>query len=259
MSDRDYRPPFDRSRTFEREHPEYDPHERERFGRRSEWSSRDRFEPYESERGASERGDRLAHDRSERVSFNDRDYAPRDRYTGSQVERTERDYPARGYGNLDKERERGDFARRERLGGHWSGFRQPEYGNLDRDGNYVGERSRYADRSAQWDDRMHVDDRFRPGFAGNINDPAYYGFDEGRAVFAGRGPRGYKRSDERIREEVCDALMRDPMIDASDIDVRVEGGHVTLEGSVDERRNKRRAEDMSEAVAGVQDVTNHLR
>ena len=31
----------------------------------------------------------------------------------------------------------------------------------------------------------------------------------------GRGPKGYRRSDERIREDVCERLTEDPFIDAS--------------------------------------------
>jgi len=48
-------------------------------------------------------------------------------------------------------------------------------------------------------------------------------------------------------------------VDASDIDVRVNDGEVTLEGSVRERREKRIAEDVAERVAGVRDVHNLLR
>ena len=54
----------------------------------------------------------------------------------------------------------------------------------------------------------------------------------------GRGPRDYKRSDERIREDVCDRLTEDHDIDASEITVKVEGGEVTLEGTVEDRRLK---------------------
>jgi hypothetical protein len=75
----------------------------------------------------------------------------------------------------------------------------------------------------------------------------------------GRGPRGYKRSDERIREDVCDCLMQDPQIDASDIEIKVSEGTVTLEGTVESRRIKHMAENLCDSIAGVQEVTNHLR
>jgi osmotically-inducible protein OsmY len=77
--------------------------------------------------------------------------------------------------------------------------------------------------------------------------------------FAGRGPKGYQRSDERLREEVSDRLMADDQIDASDVEVEVHNGEVTLTGSVDGRLAKRRAEDCAEEVMGVRDVMNQLR
>jgi osmotically-inducible protein OsmY len=75
----------------------------------------------------------------------------------------------------------------------------------------------------------------------------------------GRGPRNYKRSDERIREDVCECLTQDPQLDASSIEVTVSEGEVTLTGTIFERNDKRRAEDLAENVAGVKDVRNNLR
>ena len=75
----------------------------------------------------------------------------------------------------------------------------------------------------------------------------------------GKGPRGYRRSDERIREEVCDCLTDDPRIDASNLEVTVKDCEVTLSGSVNSREEKRRAEDLIERLSGVKDVTNNLR
>lgn len=75
----------------------------------------------------------------------------------------------------------------------------------------------------------------------------------------GKGPKGYTRSDERIREDVCDRLSDDDELDASEITVTVKGGEVTLEGSVSDRHAKQRAEDLAETVSGVRDVDNKLR
>jgi hypothetical protein len=80
-----------------------------------------------------------------------------------------------------------------------------------------------------------------------------------RAGYAGRGPKGYKRSDERIKEDVCDRLSMDDEVDASDITVSVRNGEVTLDGSVETRKMKHRAEDIAESVSGVSDVHNNVR
>lgn len=77
--------------------------------------------------------------------------------------------------------------------------------------------------------------------------------------FAGRGPRGYSRSPERIREEVCEFITDDPQIDASHIELKVlDDGVVELSGEVDSRRTKRRIEDCCDSVRGVKDVRNNL-
>jgi hypothetical protein len=80
-----------------------------------------------------------------------------------------------------------------------------------------------------------------------------------RESYRGRGPKNYQRSDERIREDVCERLTMDHDVDASDIEVTVEGGVVTLSGTVRERYAKRTAEDICESVRGVKDVQNDLR
>jgi osmotically-inducible protein OsmY len=76
---------------------------------------------------------------------------------------------------------------------------------------------------------------------------------------AGRGPNGYTRSDDRIREDICDRLTQHGLIDASQIDVAVSNGDVTLRGRVPDRESKRRAEDVADSVFGVHDVRNELR
>jgi BON domain len=75
---------------------------------------------------------------------------------------------------------------------------------------------------------------------------------------AGRGPRDWRRTDERIRDDVCQWMADDPRLDAREIDVRVEDGDVTLEGRVDDRAARRLAEDIAAAVPGVRDVFNRL-
>ena len=82
---------------------------------------------------------------------------------------------------------------------------------------------------------------------------------QARGGYAGRGPKDYKRSDERIREEVCELLSSNDEVDATDIAVQVKDGDVMLEGSVPTRHMKRLAEDLAEEVLGVCDVYNTLR
>jgi hypothetical protein len=73
-----------------------------------------------------------------------------------------------------------------------------------------------------------------------------------------RGPKGYKRSDERIREDVCDRLI-EADVDASDVSVTVSDGEVLLVGTVGSRRAKHEIEMVSEVVPGVHDVQNQIR
>jgi hypothetical protein len=74
----------------------------------------------------------------------------------------------------------------------------------------------------------------------------------------GRGPKGYVRGDERMYEDVCERLGRDHALDASDIEVRVQEGKVTLAGTVTADWAKRRAEELA-MVRGVRHVQNNLR
>jgi hypothetical protein len=117
-------------------------------------------------------------------------------------------------------------------------------------------RAEHADRSS--DDRRSGDDR---GFWQTAADEvsSWFGGDEDRPNHRGRGPKGYVRSDERIREEVCERLTHDPYVDASDIEIAVSNREVTLSGLVDSREAKRRAEDCAEHVSGVSHVQNNLR
>ena len=107
---------------------------------------------------------------------------------------------------------------------------------------------RAADRVASWfgdDDRREADARRDAELR--------------RGSHAGRGPKGYRRSDERIRDDVADRLTDDDRLDASDVEVTVSAGIVSLNGTVDTRDAKRRAEDLAASVSGVEDVVNEIR
>lgn len=131
------------------------------------------------------------------------------------------------------------------------GDSRPRWGSSEGDG---GERGRWAGRPRSddnWGERGF--DSGGGSWAGgrpSLTEAASY---------AGRGPKDYRRSDERIREEVSDRLTDDPRVDASEISVQVQDGLVTLTGTVTDRDQKRRAEDVAEAVGGVKDVNNSLR
>ena len=74
-----------------------------------------------------------------------------------------------------------------------------------------------------------------------------------------RGPKGYTRSDERIREDICERLMHSAHIDSNEVTIDVSGGKVVIEGTVPDRRMKHAIEDIADATAGVNDVDNRVR
>lgn len=74
-----------------------------------------------------------------------------------------------------------------------------------------------------------------------------------------RGPKGYQRSDERLKEEICERLMTRWDIDSSEVSVEVASGKVTLEGTVPDRRMRHEIEDLIDSCHGVQDIENHVR
>jgi hypothetical protein len=74
-----------------------------------------------------------------------------------------------------------------------------------------------------------------------------------------RGPKGYTRSDERIREDLSDRLMQDDYLDTSDVEIQVKDAVVTLTGTVHDRSTKYQLEELAERVGGVKDVENQLR
>ncbi|WPU66962.1 BON domain-containing protein [Peredibacter starrii] len=74
----------------------------------------------------------------------------------------------------------------------------------------------------------------------------------------GKGPKGYKRSDESIYQDVCDMLSSSADVDATDIEVSVKDGCVYLNGRVQDRQMKKMAEYEVENISGVRDVQNLL-
>ena len=86
--------------------------------------------------------------------------------------------------------------------------------------------------------------------------------DEGGAIGgpeSGKGPKGYRRSDERLLEDVCERLTRHGRLDASGIKVSCEKGEVVLRGRVENPDAKRLAKVCAQGVDGVQHVRNKLK
>ncbi len=72
----------------------------------------------------------------------------------------------------------------------------------------------------------------------------------------GKGPRNFSRTDEHLREEVCELFLMNPDLDPRDIVVSVREGVVTLEGRIHRREDRYLAEDLAYGVTGVKDVIN---
>ena len=129
----------------------------------------------------------------------------------------------------------------------------PESVRLSMDGLYEREAYpwlNYTDRAARAPGGRAVWDKVKHGASRVV------GTLTGR--HRGSGPKGWRRSDDTIREDVCEALADHPSLDASDITVTVESGEVTLEGTVRDRSSKRLAEELVEHCRGVEDVHNRL-
>ncbi len=75
-----------------------------------------------------------------------------------------------------------------------------------------------------------------------------------------KGPKGYQRSDERIKRRcVSDRIWHLDRIDASDVEIHVQNGEVTLTGTVTDRRAKWDLENLVDQIGGVNEIHNQLR
>lgn len=195
----------------------------------------------------------------------------------------ERDYGSRNYGpptsgygsgyggGYESGRDRGDWSRRDPGGSSTASYgagydrddRRSRSGGEERGGMYRSQEGRghgegrsYGDNRGFWE---QAGDEIASWFGDDDAERRRHQDQMRASQHRGRGPRGYSRSDERVREDVSDRLTDDAYIDASDIEVTVSGGEVTLTGMVPDRHTKRRAEDVAESVSGVSHVQNNLR
>lgn len=180
---------------------------------------------------------------------------------------------AGGYGNIDSDynRNRGNWRSNqgenyENTGNRNYGLnRESDYGEEGRSNStrnrYGGDTSNYGNANQGGYDRGWWDrtrDEVSSWF-GDDDAERRRRMDKATGPHKGKGPKDYQRSSERIREDVCDRLCDNSMIDASGIDIKVEGADVILTGTVESREDKRRAEDIAESVSGVSNVQNQLR
>ena len=153
----------------------------------------------------------------------------------------------------------------------YSGYEGSDDEFEDDRGRFFGGRSEVRDELGYGRERYATGGRSGRSFTGSSGRSPYGGSggDPATAIYqveawtisgphTGRGPKGYRRSDQQLIEEVCQRLERHGDVDASEIDVKCDNGVVTLEGKVDDRRTKRLVEECAESVYGVDDVMNHL-
>jgi len=155
----------------------------------------------------------------------------------------------RGYGDGGRGEERGQDWRRGEDRGRGGGF-------LQKAKSWFGEAVDEVRRDLSGERGMdRGTDRGPQRYSADFNREARWQ-DPGHR---GRGPKGYKRSDERINDDAHQRLTDDPWLDASNVNVSVSGGEVTLSGTVANREAKHRAERCVEDISGVSHVQNNLR
>lgn len=158
-----------------------------------------------------------------------------------------------------------------------------DYMEFERQSGFAGERAYPPGWRPAWESGLSIDARpdggndsggrfGGPGVAGGpgLEDrglresqretwrPAGPGISPGGGPHRGKGPIGYRRSDARILEELCDRLTDDGDVDATDVECSVQEGEVTLTGSVGTRPEQRRAGLLAGSMRGVVAVQNRI-
>lgn len=182
---------------------------------------------------------------------------------GGQYSDYQGNYPQGGYGGFQHSPQGGvgqgyQQGMENRYGqqnyGGQQGYPQPNYGGA---GFESREYQQYTPQGTQYDSRSGWRQEDTDRNYGNQSGQSQSG--NNRGPHSGRGPKGYQRSDERIREEVCQCLSDHGDVDASEIEVSCKDGEVTLSGTCCSRQTKRMAEDACDCVSGVTDVNNQLK
>ena len=164
-------------------------------------------------------------------------------------------------GSRYSESQYGMGARRSRFDAYGGGY-EPEFGegpfaDTSESPGYFGT-GNYADGGSSYTGGF--DQRSRTPYPGSLGEDTFRSGDRtGEQRRYRTGPKGYTRSDERIREDISERLMLADSIDSSEVSVSVKEGRVTLEGTVPTRSMKHAIEDLADHTAGVQDVDNRIR
>lgn len=167
-----------------------------------------------------------------------------------------RDYD-RGRGDRHASRSFGREGRDGRYEGRYDGGERDRMDFRDRDGDRDFF-DRAGDEIASWFGDDEAERRREMDYRRQHGHGRYEPYERSEN-HRGRGPKNYQRSDERMLEDACEHLTRDRGVDASDMEVTVKGGEVTLDGKVNTRWEKRRAEDCVHDISGVGHVQNNLR
>ena len=168
------------------------------------------------------------------------------------------------YGEGQQYTSRGDYAGERGGGGYGEEWRRPQGYGYGGQGEFSGESGRQdyftGESSGQgYGASQGYGSGGGMGYSGQgYAGPQGYGSQQRMGEHRGKGPKGYQRSDERTKELLCERLREDPHIDPSEVTITVQGGKITLEGTVDSRQTKNAIEEVAEQF-GTQDVQNNLR
>lgn len=201
---------------------------------------------YENERNINNRGGSYDQGYKNEGYQDENSYEPYfDSMSQGRRRRSDFDYGYGSQSDYNSQNDSGSFQKERRFGTQ-GGYASQDSGNFgdfganDSSWNRKGSESSWGDEEDQNYGRQRRNNQHQ-------------------GQFRGKGPKGYKRSDDRIREDINDRLSDDSYLDATEIEVTVEGGEVTLTGSVSDRNGKRRAEEIAEEISGVINVENRIR
>ncbi len=117
---------------------------------------------------------------------------------------------------------------------------------------------RESDSYDEFEDGPSSDSGQRNSYSSDF-DPSYRDQYEIKRNYYGFGPKGYKRSDQKLKDEASLLLNQDPILDSSNINIEVFNNVIYLRGFVDSRKDKKRAELLIEDIFGIEDIQNQLK